>query len=215
MAVRGWQVGSCAWVAAVGAVLPGLRRLVLPGSLPTICCPAARPPLLPRPSLPTSAAAAGVQLLSSLPDAPKIRVIVRKRPLNKKVDQKLLHCCLRRADMCSCYTVAAPRCSSSAPLPNLALPQELEKCETDVLECDSQAACLYVNEPKTKVDLTKYIERHTFRWVLLAPQQLCRLALTTLEHMPAAPGALMNGMPSVAQVVLIWRCLLLHSVRQV
>lgn len=45
-------------------------------------------------------------------------------------------------------------------------PQELEKCETDVLECDSLAACLYVNEPKTKVDLTKYIERHTFRWVL-------------------------------------------------
>lgn len=45
--------------------------------------------------------------------------------------------------------------------------QELEKCETDVLECDSQAACLFVNEPKTKVDLTKYIERHTFRWVLL------------------------------------------------
>ena len=52
--------------------------------------------------------------------------------------------------------------------PRLApLLQELEKCETDVLECDSQAACLYVNEPKTKVDLTKYIERHTFRWVLL------------------------------------------------
>jgi kinesin family protein 2/24 len=33
-----------------------------------------------------------------------------------------------------------------------------------VLECDSLAACLYVNEPKTKVDLTKYIERHTFRF---------------------------------------------------
>ncbi|EFN51754.1 hypothetical protein CHLNCDRAFT_16969, partial [Chlorella variabilis] len=53
-----------------------------------------------------------------------IRVIVRKRPLNKK---------------------------------------ELERNEADVLECDAQASCLYVNEPKVKVDLTKYTERHTFR----------------------------------------------------
>ncbi|KAL4433699.1 hypothetical protein ABPG75_000140 [Micractinium tetrahymenae] len=64
-------------------------------------------------------------LLASLPDAPKIRVIVRKRPLNKK---------------------------------------ELERGESDVLECDAAASCLYVNEPKVKVDLTKYVERHTFRF---------------------------------------------------
>lgn len=64
-------------------------------------------------------------LLASLPDAPKIRVIVRKRPLNRK---------------------------------------ELERGEGDVLECDALASCLYVNEPKVKVDLTKYNERHTFRF---------------------------------------------------
>ena len=32
-----------------------------------------------------------------------------------------------------------------------------------MLECDVAASCLYVNEPKVKVDLTKYNERHTFR----------------------------------------------------
>lgn len=80
------------------------------------------------PATPADAAAGGLgasQLLASLPDAPKIRVIVRKRPLNRK---------------------------------------ELERGEADVLECDAPASCLYVNEPKQKVDLTKYIERHAFRW---------------------------------------------------
>lgn len=43
------------------------------------------------------------------------------------------------------------------------MPQELERGEGDVLECDMPAACLYVNEPKVKVDLTKYTERHAFR----------------------------------------------------
>lgn len=56
---------------------------------------------------------------------PKIRVTVRKRPLNKK---------------------------------------EVERGDTDVIECQAPAATLYVNEPKVKVDLTKYVERHTFRF---------------------------------------------------
>ena len=41
--------------------------------------------------------------------------------------------------------------------------KEVERGEGDVLECDAAASCLYVNEPKQKVDLTKYVERHTFR----------------------------------------------------
>ena len=49
------------------------------------------------------------------------------------------------------------------PLPLLGL-QELDRGEADVLECDALSSCLYVNEPKVKVDLTKYTERHTFRW---------------------------------------------------
>lgn len=32
-----------------------------------------------------------------------------------------------------------------------------------MLECDALASCMYVNEPKVKVDLTKYTERHAFR----------------------------------------------------
>lgn len=40
-------------------------------------------------------------------------------------------------------------------------PAELSRSEIDILECvDTETLC--VHEPKTKVDLTKYIERHTF-----------------------------------------------------
>lgn len=63
--------------------------------------------------------------LDQIIDPPRIRVIVRKRPLNKK---------------------------------------ETDRGDTDVLECDEPAATLYVNEPKVKVDLTKYTERHNFRF---------------------------------------------------
>lgn len=56
-------------------------------------------------------------------DPPRIRVIVRKRPLNKK---------------------------------------EQEKGEIDVIQCDPESASLSVHEPKTKVDMTKYIETHQF-----------------------------------------------------
>ena len=72
----------------------------------------------------------------------------------------------------------------------VAVPQELERGDADVLERDARcaesvgaggggrqaardtfmtrplpcsASMLYVNEPKVKVDLTKYTERHTFR----------------------------------------------------
>ncbi|KAI3434568.1 hypothetical protein D9Q98_002640 [Chlorella vulgaris] len=64
-------------------------------------------------------------LLATRPDAPKIRVIVRKRPLNKK---------------------------------------ELDRGESDVLECDADASCLYLNAPRVTVDLTLNIDRHSFRF---------------------------------------------------
>lgn len=48
-----------------------------------------------------------------------------------------------------------------------------------MLECDAAASCLYVNEPKVKVDLTKYVERHTFR---CASSKLC-----------CAPGRVLCG----------------------
>jgi len=58
-------------------------------------------------------------------DPPRIRVIVRKRPLNSK---------------------------------------ELEKGEVDVIQCEPECSCLSVHEPKTKVDMTRYIESHRFRF---------------------------------------------------
>lgn len=40
--------------------------------------------------------------------------------------------------------------------------QELENNEEDTVEMDMASGCVVVNEPKTKVDLTKYTERHGF-----------------------------------------------------
>lgn len=56
---------------------------------------------------------------------PRIRVIVRKRPLNSK---------------------------------------EEDRGDIDVIHCDMQASSLTVYEPKTKVDTTKYIETHDFKF---------------------------------------------------
>ncbi|KAK9821120.1 hypothetical protein WJX81_000795 [Elliptochloris bilobata] len=56
-------------------------------------------------------------------DPPKIRVVVRKRPLNQK---------------------------------------EVERGEEDAVEVDMADARLVVNEPRSKVDLTRYVERHAF-----------------------------------------------------
>lgn len=60
--------------------------------------------------------------MDQLSKLPKIRVVVRKRPLNKK---------------------------------------EIEKKDPDVLRIDSDKT-LVVQELKTKVDLTKYIDEHAF-----------------------------------------------------
>lgn len=56
---------------------------------------------------------------------PKIRVVVRKRPLNSK---------------------------------------ERDRGEEDVVEVEPEAGGLVVNETKTRVDLTKYVERHQFKF---------------------------------------------------
>jgi len=57
------------------------------------------------------------------PPPPKIRVVVRKRPINKK---------------------------------------ERERGEDDIVEVDMAKGELVVNEPKLRVDLTRYTERHRF-----------------------------------------------------
>lgn len=61
--------------------------------------------------------------LAAISDPPRIRVIVRKRPLNRR---------------------------------------EMDRGDSDVLQCDPENATLYVHEPKQKVDLTKYTESHAF-----------------------------------------------------
>ncbi len=41
--------------------------------------------------------------------------------------------------------------------------QEVDRGDADVLECEMRLSTVFVNEPKVKVDLTKYTERHQFR----------------------------------------------------
>ena len=71
----------------------------------------------------TATATATEADIAALAEPPRIRVIVRKRPLNKK---------------------------------------EIERGDSDVLQCDSENATLFVHEPKQKVDLTKYTDSHAF-----------------------------------------------------
>lgn len=42
--------------------------------------------------------------------------------------------------------------------------QELEKGEGDILDVHEKAAMIVVNEPKCRVDLTKYTEEHNFKF---------------------------------------------------
>ncbi|XXQ35308.1 Kinesin-like protein [Plasmodiophora brassicae] len=72
---------------------------------------------LSRPPLPRPASSAATRSKA------RIRVVVRKRPLNKR---------------------------------------EAARDETDVVVADRSASLVMVHEPKVKVDLTKYIERHEF-----------------------------------------------------
>jgi len=59
------------------------------------------------------------------PEPQKIRVVVRKRPINKK---------------------------------------ERDRGDEDIVECYMGRSCIIVNEPKVKVDLTKYVEKHQFNF---------------------------------------------------
>ena len=66
-----------------------------------------------------------IQSIQQTDNMPRIRVIVRKRPLNGK---------------------------------------EEERGDIDVIHCDMKTSSLTVYEPKTKVDTTKYIETHDFKF---------------------------------------------------
>ncbi|GAB4822903.1 hypothetical protein N2152v2_009949 [Parachlorella kessleri] len=96
-----------------------------PGFVPSPAPGAARPQWsgVARSGAATAGEAEAAAAALNAPDPPKIRVIVRKRPLNQK---------------------------------------EVDRGDNDVLECEMRASTIYVNEPKVKVDLTKYTERHVF-----------------------------------------------------
>lgn len=88
----------------------------------------------------------------------KIRVVVRKRPINKKVS----------------YLAVSQRFQSSAvsKLVELhmllfthfrsVLQQERERGEDDIVDVSMERSSVIVNETKLKVDLTKYVEKHQF-----------------------------------------------------
>ena len=115
---------------------------------------------------------------------PKIRVVVRKRPLNSKVRggpySALLpiHTLMSLAHTCRSYCVHINKVPLLFTyLRGVAWPswtlrrvacflwmQELEKGEDDIIEVAMRDASLVVNELKVKVDLTKFTERHVFNF---------------------------------------------------
>ena len=74
---------------------------------------------------PSARSMPSIQSIQEMGNMPRIRVIVRKRPLNAK---------------------------------------EEERGDIDVIHCDMKTSSLTVYEPKTKVDTTKYIETHDFKF---------------------------------------------------
>ena len=74
---------------------------------------------------PSDRSSPSIQSVREMDNMPRIRVIVRKRPLNAK---------------------------------------EEERGDIDVIHCDMRTSSLTVYEPKTKVDTTKYIETHDFKF---------------------------------------------------
>lgn len=84
-------------------------------------------------------------------DPPKIRVIVRKRPMNRKVRVSQSESPNFRTRSASLY------CMSNTTL------QEKERGEDDIVDCLMERSCIIVNETKLKVDLTKYTEKHQVR----------------------------------------------------
>lgn len=75
------------------------------------------------PPVPASVAASISAAAAAVAEGPRIRVAVRKRPLNKK---------------------------------------EKGGGETDIISVVGRSSSVLVHEPKTKVDLTKYVDTHTF-----------------------------------------------------
>ena len=126
------------------------------------------------------AARAPVVLPPEEPSLPKIRVVVRKRPLNRKVHRlwachryakrpafKLLTWPLRsHHPQWLLINAGHPACHSLTwPLPVRkpgCLLQEEDRGEEDSIEAVMAEARLTVHEPRVKVDLTKYVEHHAF-----------------------------------------------------
>ena len=102
-------------------------------------------------------------LLAGAKPPPKISVIVRKRPLNAQV-RSSTECIV--PDRLSCLVVAlmAARVAGCGLSNNVCINQESDRGEFDVIQVDMDACQLIVNEPKVKVDLKQYTERHTFNF---------------------------------------------------
>ncbi|GFR51132.1 hypothetical protein Agub_g13486 [Astrephomene gubernaculifera] len=103
------------------------------------------------------AAAPSVALANNVDDPPKIRVVVRKRPISKK---------------------------------------ERERGDEDVVDVLSKAGTVVVNEEKVKVDLTKYVEKHAFKFDEALDEQVSNEAVYQLTVGPLVRTLFRSGRAS-------------------
>eukprot|EP00887_Chlorella_sp_A99_P004075 scaffold11.g4075.t1 len=70
---------------------------------------------------------------------------------------------------------------------------EVERSDSDVLECDMASSSLCVNEPRQKVDLTKFIERHSFRFDDVFDENVTNDQLYSTAIQPLIATVFKNG----------------------
>lgn len=71
--------------------------------------------------------------------------------------------------------------------------QELEKGENDILDVHEPVATIVVNEPKCRVDLTKYTEEHSFKFDACLDQNIGNDAVYNLTVKPLIRTMLDGG----------------------
>ena len=71
--------------------------------------------------------------------------------------------------------------------------QEIEKGESDILDIQEQASAIVVNEPKCRVDLTKFTEEHVFKFDACLNEGISNDSVYRLTVMPLLDTVLDGG----------------------
>ena len=96
---------------------------------------------------------------------------------------------------------------SSSLILKLGCVQEVERGEFDVMSTDMRSGQLVVNEPRVKVDLVKFTERHVFKFDAVLDESVdsnavyrCTFRCSLLQHVHADRLKSMELIPHVKSV---------------